>query len=188
MSIKRWVVRSRSAILALFLAGISSWALPSGGFAACANDAGAAQNAAAPTEVNSAVRDFVAANRQAAAAVIAPRRGGGLNADQQEAIRTDPGLRADVCIRPDRTFAAVIQTQIAGIESADAKTAYAAVTGNQLIGGIGRSGGGSAGSVGGQTNPTGASPSDSSSAFQAFMSNSVSNAPNTVVYVVSKTC
>jgi hypothetical protein len=150
MSIKRLVIRSRSAILALFLAGISSWALPSGGFAAHANDAGAAQNIAifinkpsllpndpngplTPAEITSAVRDFVAP--QAPAAVIALPRGGGLSADRQKAIGTGLGLAADVCIRPDPTFAAEIQTQIAGIESADAKTTYATVNG--IVGSIG---------------------------------------------------
>ena len=142
MSIKRLVIRSRSAILALFLAGISSWALPSGGFAAHANDADAAKPSLlpndpngplTPAEITSAVRDFV--TPQAPAAVIALPRGGGLSADRQKAIGTGLGLAADVCIRPDPTFAAEIQTQIAGIESADAKTTYATVNG--IVGSIG---------------------------------------------------
>src|ERR1700723_3502350 len=151
MSIKRLIVRSRSAILALFLAGISFWVLPSGGFAARTSDAGAAQNTAifinkpsllpndpngplTPAEItSSAVRDLVAP--QTPAAVIALPRGGGLSADRQKAIGTGLGLAADVCIRPDPTFAAEIQTQIAGIESADTKTAYATVNG--IVGSIG---------------------------------------------------
>jgi hypothetical protein len=173
MSIKRLVIRSRSAILALFLAGISSWALPSGGFAARTNDAGTAQNAAifinkpslllndpngplAAAEITSAVRDFVAP--QTPAAVIAPPRGGGLSADRQKAIGAGLGLAADVCNRPDPTFAAEIQTQIAGIESADAKTAYATVNG--IVGSIG-----------------------------ATLSTSTNTVTiNTVICVVSKTC
>ena len=49
--------------------------------------------------------------------------------DRQKAIDTGRGLAADVCNRPDPTFAVEIQTQIAGIESAGAKTAYATVNG-----------------------------------------------------------
>jgi hypothetical protein len=231
MSIKQWVVRLRPTILALLLAGIWSCTLPRSSFAACTNDPGAAENALnfvnnpssllsrangplTPSEITGAVRDFVAANPQALAAVIALLKGGGLSADQQKAIGTGLGLAAGICIRPDPTFAAEIQTQIAGTDSSDAKQAYASVTGNQLIGtvggGAGGGGGGSAGSVGGQTNPF-ASPSGSS-AFQPFTSNSVSNTPtnyfggsvggisntiitttntvttNTVVCVVSKNC
>jgi hypothetical protein len=81
------------------LAGISSWALPSGGFAARTN--------------------FVARTSDA----------GAVQNDRQKAIDTGLGIAADVCIRPYPTFAVEIQTQIAGIESAGAKTAYAIVNG-----------------------------------------------------------
>jgi hypothetical protein len=134
MSIKRLVIRSRSAILALFLAGISSWALP----AEASRHAPAmlARPRTQPfllTNRRYYQRDFVAP--QAPAAVIAMPRGGGLSADRQKASGTGLGLAADVCIRPDPTFAAEIQTQIAGIESAGAKTAYATVNG--IVGSIG---------------------------------------------------
>jgi hypothetical protein len=190
--ILKWLTWSRSAFFALGLAALLSWALPSSSFAACTNDPGAAQNASnfisnpssllggpngppTPAEITSAVRDFVAANPQALAAAIGLLKGGGLGADQQKAIGTGLGLAAGVCIRPDPTFAAEIQTQIAGTDSADAKTAYAAVTGNQLIGSVG-GGAGSSGSVGGPTNPSGTTPTGGSTAL-AFTSNSVSNIP-----------
>ena len=134
MSIKRLIIRSRSAILALFLAGISSWALP----AETSRHAPAmlARPRTQPfllTNRRYYQRDFVAP--QAPAAVIALPRGGGLSADRQKAIGAGLGLAADVCNRPDPTFAAEIQTQIAGIESADAKTTYATVNG--IVGSIG---------------------------------------------------
>jgi hypothetical protein len=189
MKMEWWAARWRSAILGLLFA----LALPNSGFAACTNDSGAAQGASnflgnpssllngpngprSPSEISADVRDFVAANPQALAAVIAllKDKGLGLSVDQQKAIGTGLGLAAGVCIRPDPTFAAEIQTQIAGTDSADGKTAYAAVTGNQLIGSVG-GGAGSAGAVGGQTSPFFV-PSGTSS-FQAFTSNSVSNTP-----------
>jgi hypothetical protein len=189
--ILQWLTWSRSAVFALVLATLLSWALPSSSFAACTNDPGAAQNAAnflsnpssllggpnapvTPAEITGAVRDFVAANPQALAAAIGLLKGGGLGADQQTAIGTGLGLAASVCIRPDPTFAAEIQTQIASADSADAKQAYAAVTGNQLIGSVG--GAASSGSVGGPTNPSGTTPTGGSTAL-AFTSNSVSNTP-----------
>jgi hypothetical protein len=181
-----WLIWSRSALFALVLFTLLPWALPSSSFAACAHDPGAAQNAfnfisnpssllggprgpLTPAEITSAVPDFVAANPQALAAAIGLLKGAGLSADQQKAIGTSLGLAAGVCIRPDPTFAPAIQTQIAGTESADAKQAYAALTGNQLIGSVsgGAGGAGSTGPVGGPTNPTGL----------AFTSNSVSNTP-----------
>jgi hypothetical protein len=185
MMILKWLTWSRSAFFALGLATLLSWALPSSSFAACTNDPGAAENASnfisnpssllGGQKITSAVRDFVAANPQALAAAIGLLKSGGLNADQQKAIGTGLGLAAGVCIRPDPTFAAEIQTQIAGTDSADAKTAYAAVTGNQLIGSVG-GGAGSSGSVGGPTNPSGTTPIGGSTAL-AFTSNSVSNIP-----------
>jgi hypothetical protein len=192
MMILKWLTWSRSAFFALGLATLLTWALASTSFAGCTNDPGAAQNASnfisnpssllggpngppTPAEITSAVRDFVAANPQALAAAIGLLKGGGLSADQQKAIGTGLGLAAGVCIRPDPTFAAEIQTQIAGTDSADAKTAYAAVTGNQLIGSVG-GGAGSSGSVGGPTNPSGTTPIGGSTAL-AFTSNSVSNIP-----------
>jgi hypothetical protein len=191
MMILQWLTWSRSAVFALGLATLLSWALPSSSFAACTNDLGAAQNASnfisnpssllggpnapvTPVEITSSVRDFVAANPQALAAAIGLLKGGGLSADQRKAIGTGLGLAASVCIRPDPTFAAEIQTQIASADSADAKQTYAAVTGNQLIGSVG--GAASSGSVGGPTNPSATTPTGGSTAL-AFTSNSVSNTP-----------
>jgi hypothetical protein len=195
MTIKWRAAWCRTAILGLLVALLGSF--PNSGFAACTNDAGAAQNASnflsnpssllngpngprSPSEISADVRDFVAANPQALAAVITllKDKNLGLSVDQQKAIGTGMGLAAGVCIRPDPTFAAEIQTQLAATDSADAKTAYAAVTGNQLIGTVGGGAGGgagSAGAVGGQTSPFFV-PSGTSS-FQAFTSNSVSNTP-----------
>jgi hypothetical protein len=193
MMILQWLTWSRSAVFALGLAtllswALLSWALPSSSVAACTNDLGAAQNASnfisnpssllggpnapvPPVEITSSVRDFVAANPQALAAAIGLLKGGG---HQRKAIGTGLGVAASVCIRPDPTFAAEIQTQIARADSADAKQAYAAVTGNQLIGSVG--GAASSGSVGGPTNPSGTTPTGGSTAL-AFTSNSVSNTP-----------
>ena len=194
MMILQWLTWSRSAVFALGLAtllswALLSWALPSSSVAACTNDLGAAQNASnflsnpssllggpnapvTPVRITGSVRDFVAANPQALAAAIGLLKGGG---HQRKAIGTGLGVAASVGIRPDPTFAAEIQTQIASTDSADAKTAYAAVTGNQLIGSVG-GGAGSSGSVGGPTNPSGTTPTGGSTAL-AFTSNSVSNTP-----------
>jgi hypothetical protein len=179
---------SRSALFALVLP-----LAPSGSFAACANDPGAAQNASnfirnpssflggpsgplTAAEFTSAVRGFAAANPQALAEAIGLFKRGGLSTDEQMAIGTGVGFAVGVCIRPTPTFAAEIQTQIAGTASADAKQAYAAVTGNELIVGGGAGGAGSTGSVGGPTNPAGTTPSGGSNAL-AFTSNCVFSAP-----------
>src|SRR3984893_11126626 len=96
--ILKWLTWSRSAFFALGLATLLSWVLPSSSFAACTNDPGAAQNASnfisnpssllsgpngplTPAEITGAVRDFVAANPQALAAIMAVLKGGGLSAD-----------------------------------------------------------------------------------------------------------
>jgi hypothetical protein len=195
MSIKRWVIWSRSAVRALVLAGLSSLVLASGSFAACTNDPGAAQNAASflnntasllngpngprtAADITNDVRNFVAANPQALGAVIALLKAGGFSEEQQKAIGTGLGLAAGICLRPDPTFAAEIQTQIAGTDSTYAKTAYAAVTGNILIGSVGggAGGAGSTGAAGGQTNPF-PSNTGGGSTPAVFGSNSVSNTP-----------
>lgn len=183
----------RPAVLVLVLPVLLFEAFPGSSFAACTHDPGAAQGAASfidnpssllsgsngsliAAEITSAVRDFVAANPQALAGVITLLKSGALSSDQQKAIGTGLGLAASICIRPDPAFAAEIQTQIAGTGSADAKQAYAAVTGNQLTGSLGGgAGGGSSGSVGGSQTTT--PPPTGSSALQVFTSNSVSNAP-----------
>lgn len=191
-----WLPWSRSAVFTLILVPFLTSFLADRSLAACTNDPATAQAAAnfvsnpssllngpngSPSigQITDAVRDYVAANPQALAAVIGLLKAGGLTADQQKAIGSGLGLAAGLCIRPDPTFAAEIQTQIAGTDSADAKTAYAAVTGNQLIGGVGGGGGGGGGGSpgsagGGQTafpTPTG------NSTLQAFTANSVSNTP-----------
>ena len=191
MAIGRLVAWQQWAVLGLLLA------VPTSGFAACTNAAAAVQSTSnflsnpssllngpngprSPSEMTADVRDFVAANPQALAAVISllKDKGLSLNADQQRAIGTGLGLAAGVCIRPDPTFASEIQTQLAGTDAPDAKTAYAAVTGNQLIGSVGDGAGGgpgSMGAVGGSTNPL--TPPSGTSSLQAFTANSVSNNP-----------
>jgi hypothetical protein len=209
---------SRSALFAPALA-------PSSSFADCTNDPGAAQNASnfirnpssllggpsgslTAAEFTSAVRGFVAANPQALAEAIGLFKRGGLSTDEQMAIGTGVGFASGVCTRPAPTFAAEIQTQIAGTASADMKQAYAAAAGNELNVGGDAGGAGSTGSVGGPTNPTGSTPSGGSTAL-AFTSNSVSYTPAnfftrsasgagsvgtttsttlTIVCVVSQTC
>jgi len=192
MAIKRFLVGTRPLIAALILGLLLSFALANGSFAACTNDPEAAQKSArfldnttsllngsngprTPAEISADVRDFVAANPQALGAVIALLKAGGLTPEQQKAIGTGLGLAAGVCLRPDPTFAAEIQTQIAGTDSTDAKNAYAAITGNQLIGSVG-GGGGSSGAAGGSTNPITTSGSGFGG-FEPFASNSVSNNP-----------
>jgi hypothetical protein len=176
---------SRSALFALVLP-----LAPSSSFAACTNDPGAAQNASnfirnpssfmggplTAAGFTSAVRGFVAANPQALAEAIGLFKRGGLSTDEQMAIGAGVGFAVGVCIRPAPTFAAEIQTQIAGTASAHAKQAYAAVTGNELIVGGGAGGAGSTASVGGPTNPTDTTPSAGSNAL-AFTSNCVSYTP-----------
>jgi hypothetical protein len=193
MTIEQRMVWWRTMIAAL-LALMLSFVMPVSGFAACTNDPAAAQNAAnfinntasllngptgphTPAEISAEVRDFVAVNPQALAAVIGLLKAGGLTPEQQRAIGTGLGLAAGICIRPDPTFAAEIQSQIAGTDSQDAKTAYAEITGNQLIGSVGGGGGGgSSGASGGSTNPITTTGSSFSTPV-AFTSNSVSNTP-----------
>src|SRR3981189_1191965 len=113
MTIERWVAWSRSAILAIGLALLSSWVFSSSGFAACTNDPDAAQNASnflknpssllngpngprSQADISADVRNFVAADPQALQAVIGllEDRGLGLSSDQQKAIGTGLGLAA----------------------------------------------------------------------------------------------
>jgi hypothetical protein len=118
------------------------------------------------------VRDLVASNPATLPLVISLIDNA--NSAQQKAIGTGLGQAAGLCIRPDPTFAADIQTQLAGSPSDDAKRAYAAVTGNlpirSVAGGGGVSGGSSGGSTGTVIGPTG-----SSTAFTQFSSNSTLN-------------
>lgn len=179
----------RSAMLAL----ISSCCVAATSFAACTNDPGAASKAATfisnPTsllngpngprtsdEIIADVGSFVAANPQALPAVIALLKGASI--DQQQSIGTGLGNARETCARPDLNFALEIQTQLANSDSTEAQAKFAAVTGVPIravaAGGVG--GGVSGGAVGGQTNPV-STPGGSTSSFQTFTSNSVSNNP-----------
>lgn len=185
MAIRRIVAWGKLTALAL----LCSMAISANAFAACANDADAAQRAGnflanpssllASNDISSDVRDFVAANPQALGAIVEllknlVKEPG--TADKQSAIGKGLGLAAGLCIRPDPTFAAEIQTQLAGIGSDVANTEYAKITGNAPVravaaGGLGA--GTSTGSVGGQTTPL--NTSGGSVGFQTFTANSVSN-------------
>jgi hypothetical protein len=126
----------------------------------------------------SLIRDLVSSNSAALPAVLGLLAGA--NVDQQQAIGSGLGQAALLCVRPDPTFAAEIQAQVADPKYAaygSFKTAYAAATGNVLIGSVGGGAGGggvSGGSSGGQTNPI-SGLSSGSSAFQAFTSSSFTN-------------
>ena len=90
------------------------------------------------SEVTSDVRDLVVSDPATLPAIIGLLKGSPPpSSDMQKAIGTGLGLGASICIRPDPTFAAEIQSQLAGTNSTDAKQQYAAVTGNQLIGAVG---------------------------------------------------
>src|ERR1700737_3461149 len=121
MMISCWMVWSRSAILGLFFALVWSWGMTTNSFAACINDADAAQKASgflsnpssllngpngprSAAEISSDVRDFVTANPRALVSVIALLKGTDANLDQQKAIGAGLGLAANVCLRPDPTF------------------------------------------------------------------------------------
>ena len=118
------------------------------------------------------VRDLVASNPATLPLVISLIDNA--NSAQQKAIGTGLGQAAGLCIRPDPTFAADIQTQLAGSPSDDAKNAYAAVTGNLPIRSVAGGGGVSGGSSGGSTG-TVIGPTLSGTAFTLFSSNSTLN-------------
>jgi hypothetical protein len=134
------------------------------------------KNAEGGADMIALVRDLVASDPATLPVVIALL--GNANQAQQTAIGTGLGQAASLCIRPDPTFAADIQSQLAGAISDNAKNAYAAVTGNQPIRGVAGGGGVSGGSSGGSTGSlTGSTQSGSS--FTVFSANSVlSNSTN----------
>jgi hypothetical protein len=133
------------------------------------------KNAAGGADMIARVRDLVASNPASLPLVIVLL--GNANPAQQTAIGTGLGQAAGLCIRPDPTFAADIQAQLAGSTSDTAKDAYAAVTGNRPIRSVaGGGGGGSSGASGGSTGSIGTTPSGSSS-FTAFSANSVLSSP-----------
>ncbi|WP_456840308.1 hypothetical protein [Bradyrhizobium sp. USDA 4486] len=138
-------------------------------------------------EVTKDVRDLVVSDPATLPLIITLLKAEPLpSPDLQRAMGTGLGLAANMCIRPDPTFAAEIQTQLAVTSSTDAKQQYAAVTGNQLIGSVGGGAGGvSSGSSGGQANPL-ATVSSSSGTPQTFVANGVST-PATNFFTVSAT-
>jgi hypothetical protein len=119
------------------------------------------------------VRDLVASNPATLPRVIALLDNA--NPAQQTAIGTALGQAAGLCIRPDPTFAADIQAQLAASISDNAKATYAAVTGNQPIRGVAGGGGVSGGSSGGSTGVVVGAIGSSSTAFTQFSSNGTPN-------------
>jgi hypothetical protein len=119
------------------------------------------------------VRDLVASNPATLPRVIALLDNA--NPAQQTAIGTALGQAAGLCIRPDPTFAADIQAQLAASISDNATAAYAAVTGNQPIRGVAGGGGVSGGSSGGSTGVVVGAIGSSSTAFTQFSSNGTPN-------------
>jgi hypothetical protein len=107
------------------------------------------KNAGGGADMIALVRDLVASNPATLPKVIALLANA--NPAQQTAIGTALGQAAGLCLRPDPTFAADIQTQLAGSNSENATTAYAAVTGNKPIRSVGGGGGASGGASGGST-------------------------------------
>jgi hypothetical protein len=130
------------------------------------------KNAAGGADMIAFVRDLVASNPAALPTVISVLDKA--NPAQQNAIGTGLGQAATLCIRPDPTFAADIQTQLAGSTSDPAKNAYAAVTGNLPIRSVAGGGGVSGGSSGGSTGGTLSVPT-TGTAFTQFSSNSTLN-------------
>jgi hypothetical protein len=130
------------------------------------------------TDISSDVRDLIASDPAALPLIIGLLKTAPLpSSDLQRAIGTGLGLAANLCIRPDPTFAAEIQTQLAGTNAPDAKQQYAAITGNQLIGSVGGGAGGvSGGASGGQVTAF-YNASNSAGSLQTFVANSVSNTP-----------
>jgi hypothetical protein len=127
------------------------------------------KNAQGGSEMIALVRDLLASNPATLPLVIALL--GNANPAQQTAIGTGLGQAAGLCIRPDPTFAADIQTELAGSTSENAKTAYAAVTGNRPIRSVAAGGAVSGGSSGGSTASILASSANSG--FTPFNANSV---------------
>jgi hypothetical protein len=121
-----------------------------------------------------AVRDLVASNPSALPAVIGLLKSA--NDAQQKAIGTGLGLAANLCGRPDPTFAADISDQLGKSGSDLAKTNYAAIVGKATgsVAGGGAGGAVSAGGVGGSTTPV-AGFSGGSSTAQPFTSGGAFN-------------
>ena len=131
-------------------------------------------------EMIALVRDLVASNPATLPLVVGLIDNG--NGAQQTAIGTGLGQAASLCIRPDPTFAADIQSQLANSTSDKAKSAYAAVTGNLPIRSVAGGGGVSGGSSGGSTGSIGVAGGTSS--FTPFAS-SFSTNPTTNYFTAS---
>jgi hypothetical protein len=101
------------------------------------------------------VRDLVASDSSTLSPVLGLLQGA--SGDQQSAIGSGLGQAASVlCLKTDPNFAAEIQDRVNNSQSAPAKTAYAAITGddkNRTLATGGSGAGISPGGVGGGTNP-----------------------------------
>ncbi|RXT47707.1 hypothetical protein B5V03_15660 [Bradyrhizobium betae] len=100
------------------------------------------------------VRDLVASDSSTLSPVLALLQGA--SGDQQGAIGSGLGQAASVlCLQTDPNFAAEIQDRVNNSQSAPAKTAYAAITGdkNRTLATNASGAGISPGGVGGGTNP-----------------------------------
>lgn len=102
------------------------------------------------------VRDLVASDSSTLSPVLALLQGA--SGDQQSAIGSGLGQAASVlCLRTDPNFAAEIQDRVNNSQSAPARAAYAAITGddkNKILATNASGAGISPGGVGGGTNPS----------------------------------
>ena len=80
------------------------------------------------------------------------------NPAQKSAIGSGLGQAASICGGQDQAHANLIQQAVVQARDPAVTTAYAAVTGQQPLGGIGAALGGLGGSLGGQTTPLGQGP------------------------------
>lgn len=101
----------------------------------------------------SRVRDLVASNPDALAAIVAQLINA--NTSQQSAIGSGLGQAARICLRSDQAFATQIQQLIASQGTDSAKAGFAAVNPDVQIGAAGASGGGGGTGVGGPTSGIG---------------------------------
>jgi len=113
------------------------------------------------------VRDLVASDSSTLSPVLALLQGA--SGDQQSAIGSGLGQAASVlCLRTDPNFAAEIQDRVNNSQSAPAKTAYAAITGddkNRTLATNASGAGISPGGVGGGTNPAATTGNGTGSTF-----------------------
>jgi hypothetical protein len=138
-----------------------------------------AKNADGGADLIASVRDLVASDPAVLPAIIGLL--GSANPSQRVGIGTGLGQAANTCSSDpanldNMKFAADIQTQLALSNADDAKTSFAAVTGNAPIRAVAAGGGVSGGSSGGFTGSL-SSPA-ARSTFTAFTSTSVPNVSN----------